>query len=148
MVKNQIKNSMVKTCMLFIRNGVLYDEKAVSGFADSQECQFYELSPDKLRELVLRILISEGILNGAHVSSPISARGKRETLPVTGRSTLSLTGVDGCSHFKSVLVPITVQSVLSVLGVNRTHVGEVEIVHVRGLQETLPVKGVKIITVP
>ena len=109
-VTNQIKNSIVHNCMLFIRNGMLHDEKAVSGFVYSQEWhRRYALSPDKLREVVLRILIAEGIVNGVHASTPISGRGESETVPVTGRSTLPVTGVDGGYHCKSFLVPVTGQ---------------------------------------
>ena len=36
-VTNKIKNSIVKNCMLFIRNGVLHDESAVTGFVASQQ---------------------------------------------------------------------------------------------------------------
>ena len=98
-VTNPIKNSIVKKCMLFMRNDVLHDKRAVTSFVESQEWhQHYALSPDKLKEVVLRILIAETIVNGLYDSSPISVRGKRDTVPVTGRSKLPVTGVDGGSH--------------------------------------------------
>ena len=64
----------------------------MSGFVNSQEFyRRYALSPDKLRYVVLRILIAEVIVNGVHGSSPISGRGEHETVPVTGQSTLPVT---------------------------------------------------------
>ena len=55
-VTNAIKNEIVKCCMLIIRNGVLRDERAVTGFVKSKEWhRSYALSPGKVKELVLRI---------------------------------------------------------------------------------------------
>ena len=36
-ITNKIKKSIVNTCMLFIRNGVLHDEGAVTSFVGSQK---------------------------------------------------------------------------------------------------------------
>ena len=64
-VTNKIKNFIVNCCMLFIRYGVLHDERAITGFVESQEWhRHYSLYPEKVKEVVLRIHISEEILNG------------------------------------------------------------------------------------
>ena len=94
--------------MLFIMNGGLHEERAVTGFVESQGWhRRYALSPDKVKEVVLRILIAERNVNGVYGSSQISVRGEHDTVPVTGRWILPVTGLAKGSHCKSAIVTVT-----------------------------------------
>ena len=95
-ITNKNKKLIVNTCMSFIKKGTLHDVCGVSWFVDSQfRHERYALSDDKLQEVVFRILIAEGIVNGVHDSTPISGMAESKTVPVTGRSRWPVIGVEG-----------------------------------------------------
>ena len=67
MITNKNKKHIVNSCMSFIKEGTLHDVCGVSWFVEGQQWhERYALSHDKLQELVFRILIAEGIVNGVH----------------------------------------------------------------------------------
>ena len=128
--------------MLFIRNGVLHDERAVTGFVVSQEWhRRYALSTEKVKEVVLRIKIAEAIVSGVHGSTQMFVRGQSHTFPITGQSKFPVKGVDRSPFSKNAVVPVTGQLVLPVTGVDGSPFGERTIVPVTG-QSKLPVTGV------